>query len=64
MSYNRVILLGNLSRDIELKYTNSGTAIAKSAIATNRRYKRLGAVSKKRRYVSSTSLYTGTLTIM
>ena len=39
MSYNRVILVGNLSKDIELKYTNSGTAIAKSAIATNRRYK-------------------------
>jgi len=39
MSYNRVILLGNISKDIELKYTPSGTAIAKTAIATNRRYK-------------------------
>ncbi len=37
--YNKVILLGNLTRDIELKYTNSGMAIAKTAIATNRRFK-------------------------
>ena len=26
-SYNRVILMGNLSRDIELKYTQSGLAV-------------------------------------
>ncbi|WP_281950608.1 single-stranded DNA-binding protein [Nitrosophilus kaiyonis] len=37
--YNRVIMLGNLTRDIELRYTQNGMAIAKSAIATNRRYK-------------------------
>ncbi len=37
--YNRVILVGNLTRDIDLKYTGSGMAIAKTAIATNRRFK-------------------------
>lgn len=37
--YNRVVLLGNLTRDIELRYTQNGTAIAKTGIATNRRYK-------------------------
>ena len=37
--YNRVIMLGNLTRDIELRYTQNGMAIAKTAIATNRRYK-------------------------
>ena len=37
--YNRVILVGNLSRDVELKYTPSGTAIAQFGIATNRTYK-------------------------
>ena len=37
--YNRVILVGNLTRDIELKYTPSGTAIAKFGLATNRSYK-------------------------
>jgi len=37
--YNRVIMVGNLTRDIELRYTPSGTAIAKTGIATNRRFK-------------------------
>ena len=37
--YNKVIMVGNLTRDIELKYTGSGMAIAKTAIATNRRFK-------------------------
>ncbi len=37
--YNRVVLLGRLTRDIELRYTQNGLAIAKTAIATNRKYK-------------------------
>lgn len=37
--YNKVIMIGNLTRDIELKYLPSGSAIAKSAIATSHRYK-------------------------
>ena len=37
--YNKVILVGNLTRDVELKYTPSGTAIAKFGVATNRTYK-------------------------
>jgi len=37
--YNKVIMVGNLTRDIELRYTGSGMAIAKTGIATNRRYK-------------------------
>ena len=37
--YNKVILVGNLTRDVELKYTPSGTAIAKFGLATNRTYK-------------------------
>ena len=37
--YNRVILIGNLTREVELKYTQSGTAIAKFGLATNRTYK-------------------------
>jgi len=37
--YNRVILLGNLTRDIELRYSPSGLAIGKVGIATNRRFK-------------------------
>ncbi|MBP7742016.1 MAG: single-stranded DNA-binding protein [Aliarcobacter sp.] len=37
--YNKVIMLGNLTRDIELRYLPSGSAIAKSAIATSYKYK-------------------------
>ena len=38
-SFNKVILMGNLTRDPELRYTPSGTAIAGFGIATNRRWK-------------------------
>ncbi len=38
-SYNRVILLGNLVRDIELRYTNSRMAVCQNAIAVNDRRK-------------------------
>ena len=37
--FNKVILVGNLTRDIELRYLPSGTAIGSTAIATNRRFK-------------------------
>ena len=37
--YNKVILVGNLTRDIEVRYTSSGMAIAKVGIATNRKFK-------------------------
>ena len=37
--YNKVIMIGNLTRDVELKYLPSGAAIAKSAIATSYKYK-------------------------
>ena len=37
--FNKVILVGNLTRDIEIRYLPSGQALAKSAIATNRKYK-------------------------
>lgn len=33
--FNKVIAVGNLTRDIELKYLPTGSAIAKSAIATS-----------------------------
>jgi len=37
--YNKVIMIGNLTRDIELRYLPSGTAVAKSAIATSHKFK-------------------------
>ena len=36
--FNKVILVGNLTRDIELRYTQGGMAIAKTAIATSRKF--------------------------
>ena len=38
-SYNRVILVGNLTRDIELRYIPSGTAVTDVGLAVNDRYK-------------------------
>jgi single-strand DNA-binding protein len=35
-SINRIILLGNLTRDPELKYTPAGTAVCTFGLATNR----------------------------
>ena len=37
-SYNRVILMGNLTRDPELKFLPSGTSVANFGIAMNERY--------------------------
>lgn len=36
--YNRVILIGNLTRDPELRYTPNNTAVADFGIAVNRNY--------------------------
>ena len=38
-NFNRVVLMGNLTRDPELRYTPNGSAVASFAIAVNRRYK-------------------------
>lgn len=35
-SYNRVILIGNLTRDPEVKYTTGGTAVTEIGLAVNR----------------------------
>src|SRR5207248_9120734 len=38
-SFNRVILLGNLTRDVEVRYLQSGTAVADIGVAVNGRRK-------------------------
>lgn len=38
--YNKVILVGNLTRDVELRYTQSGMAVAVLGLASNRKYKK------------------------
>ena len=37
-SYNKVLLLGNLTRDPEVRYTPKGTAVTDLGIAVNRQY--------------------------
>ena len=37
--YNKTIVVGNLTREIDLKYLSTGSAVAKSAIATTYKYK-------------------------
>jgi len=37
--FNKVILVGNLTRDIEVKFTASNLAIGSTGIATNRKFK-------------------------
>jgi len=38
-SYNKVILMGNLTRDIELRHTPSNQAVANFGLAMNRNYR-------------------------
>ncbi len=38
-SFNKVLLMGNLTRDPELRYTDSGAAVASFGLAVNRKYK-------------------------
>ena len=37
--YQKLIIIGNLTRDIEIRYLPSGQAVAKSGIATSRKWK-------------------------
>jgi single-strand DNA-binding protein len=46
-SYNKVILVGNLTRDPELRYTPKGTAVAKLGLAVNRTWKTETGESKE-----------------
>ena len=38
-SFNKVLLMGNLTRDPELRYTSGGTAVASFGLAVNRKFK-------------------------
>jgi single-strand DNA-binding protein len=37
--YNKVILAGNLTRDVEVRYTPGGTAVGNTGLAVNRKFK-------------------------
>ena len=47
VTYNKVLLIGNLTRDPELRYTRQGTAVTTLRIAVNRSFKgKSGQVQK------------------
>src|SRR5437870_5478487 len=47
-SVNKVILIGNLGKDPEVKYTPSGVPVAKFSLATNEKYKDKGGEWQER----------------
>ncbi len=54
-NYNRVILVGNLTRDPEVRYIPSGTAVGDFSMAINRKYKGAdGAVQEETCFVDIT----------
>jgi single-strand DNA-binding protein len=48
-SFNRVILIGNLGRDAELKYTPGGAAVTTFSVATTEAWKDKGTGAKQER---------------
>ena len=55
-NFNKVLLLGNLTRDVEMRYTQGGTAIAKLGLAVNRKYAaQSGEMKEEVTYVDCTA---------
>jgi single-strand DNA-binding protein len=54
-SFNRVTLLGNLTRTPEVRYTPSGTAVAAFGLAINRRYRQGPETKEEVCYVDVTA---------
>ena len=46
-TYNKIIVVGHLSREPELRYTQTGMAVTTFAVATNHRYKTGDAVQEE-----------------
>ena len=49
-SLNKVIIIGNLTRDPELRYTPQGTAVCTLGVATNRQWKTDGETKEEVEY--------------
>ena len=55
-SLNKVLLIGNLTKDPELRYTPNGTAVANLRIAVNRKFKdRTGELKEDTCFVTVTA---------
>lgn len=54
-NFNKVILLGNLTRDIELRHTQGGQALAKFGMAINRKWSQNGEQKESTCFVDLTA---------
>ena len=54
-NFNKVILIGNLTRDIELRHTQGGLAIAKLGMAINRKFTQNGETKETTCFVDLTA---------
>lgn len=54
-NFNKVILLGNLTRDIEMRHTQSGMALAKFGMAVNRKWSTNGEQKESTCFVDMTA---------
>lgn len=52
MSLNKVLLIGNLGSDPEVRYTQAGKQVVSFRVATNRRYKVEGEVREETEWFS------------
>src|SRR5262245_14793632 len=52
MSLNKILLIGNLGKDPEVRYTPSGKPITSFSLATNRRYKVEGEAREETEWFS------------
>lgn len=47
MNFNRILLMGRLTRDVQISFTPNQTAVAEFGMATNRRWKSQGGDEKE-----------------
>jgi len=52
MGFNRIILEGRLTKDVELRYSNSGIAMAKGSIAVGKKFTSNGEKKEKTLFVN------------
>jgi single-strand DNA-binding protein len=57
MSYNLVVLVGNLTRDVSLRYTPSGSPVAEFGLAVNHSYKDKDGNKKEDPYFANITVF-------
>ena len=53
MSYNKLILIGNLTKDTELRYTPQGTPVTSFRIAVNTKYKQSDEMKQETLFIDT-----------